>query len=67
MKRELIAGLKGMAVKEAVAKVKDAGLDAEVLPKGAFRMAMIVAKTLFLYQDGDTVCSVEPGDPTEVE
>ena len=67
MKRELIDGLKGLAVKEAVAKVKDAGLDVEVLPKGAFRMAMVVANTLFLFQDGDSVCSVEPGDPTEIE
>jgi hypothetical protein len=67
MKKTLIDGLKGQAVKEAVKQVKDAGLDVEVLPKGAFRMAMIVANTLFLYQDGDTVCSVEPGDPTEVE
>jgi hypothetical protein len=68
MKKTWLQGLKGLSVGQAETKVIEAGLAAEVLEKGAMRMAMIVAKTVFLYKDAKgLIDSVEVGDVGEIE
>ena len=57
----------GLAVEEAKARAEAGGLIVHALPKGSARIALAVANTLFLSIEDGKVCSVEAGDPTEVE
>jgi hypothetical protein len=68
MKKSWLNGLKGLTVGVAEKQIKDAGFDVEVLEKGAFRMALVVANTVLLYTNTDgSVDAAMAGDSSEIE
>ena len=62
MKQSFLNALKGLSVGVAEAKVKEAGLTCNILPKGSMRIALAVANTVFLYDDSGKVVDAESGD-----